>query len=157
MHFSFTVEDIETSTQWYVDVLGLELVHRQAQDNAYTRQLVGMDDAVLKIAQLRLPGISPLRSTHMLELVEYVSPKGAGIRPLPTNDVGAAHLALMVTDIDTRYAAMVEKGVRFRNPPVQIAEGVNAGGKSCYFHDPNGITLELLQPGPTRLKQLGLL
>jgi catechol 2,3-dioxygenase-like lactoylglutathione lyase family enzyme len=47
LHFSFTVSDLERSVEWYTRVLGLALVHRQRQDNAYTRTLVGMPDAVL--------------------------------------------------------------------------------------------------------------
>jgi catechol 2,3-dioxygenase-like lactoylglutathione lyase family enzyme len=155
-HFSFTVGSLDRSLAWYTEILGLELVHRQTQDNAYTRELVGIEDAVLDIAQLRIPGSPPRHSTHMLELVEYVRPKGRGARELPTNDVGTAHLALLVTDIHERHARMVEAGVRFRHPPVAIAEGANAGGFSTYFHDPDGITLELLQPPEQRLRALGL-
>jgi catechol 2,3-dioxygenase-like lactoylglutathione lyase family enzyme len=156
LHFSFTVSDIERATRWYTEVLGLELVHRQRQDNAYTRKLVGIPDAVLEVSQLRLPGIAPLRSTHMLELVAYEHPPGEVI-DLPTTTVGVAHLALMVDDIHERHARMAAQGVVFRNPPVQIEEGANAGGWSCYFHDPDDITLELLQPSDTRLAELGLL
>ena len=46
LHFSFTVSDIERSIDWYTRVLGLEFVHRQRQDNEYTRKLVGIPDAV---------------------------------------------------------------------------------------------------------------
>lgn len=152
-HFSFTVSDLERSVRWYTDVLELELVHRQRQDNAYTRTLVGIPDAVLEIAQLRLPGIAPRHSTHMLELVQYLRPASATI-DLPTTTVGVAHLALMVDDVHARHARMSARGVAFRNPPVEIAEGVNAGGFSCYLHDPDGITLELLQPSPARLREL---
>ena len=41
-------------------------------------------------------------------------------------------------------------------PPVAITAGANLGGFACYFHDPDGITLELLQPSPERLAALGL-
>jgi lactoylglutathione lyase len=154
-HFSFTVSDLDRSIAWYTDVLGLELVHRQRQDNAYTRTLVGIPDAVLEIAQLRIPGVPPRRSTHMLELVEYVAPAGDVVE-LRTTTVGVAHLALMVDDVHERHARMVGQGVAFRNAPVAIEEGANAGGFSCYFSDPDGITLELLQPSPARLRELGL-
>jgi lactoylglutathione lyase len=145
LHFSFTVSDIERSIDWYTRVLGLELVHRQRQENEYTRKLVGIPDAVLEVAQFVVPGVPPARSTHMLELVEYIAPKGRTPGTLPTNDVGVAHLALMVTDIHERHARMTEQGVVFRNPPVEITAGANQGGYACYFHDPDGITLELLQ------------
>jgi lactoylglutathione lyase len=155
-HFSFTVSSLDRSVEWYTDVLGLELVLRQRQDNEYTRRLVGIDDAVLDIAQLRIPGSAPRHSTHMLELVEYLQPSGRGIRHLPTNDVGTAHLALLVTDMHARYERMAAHGVRFRNPPVRITEGANAGGLTVYFHDPDGITLELVQPSEARARELGL-
>jgi catechol 2,3-dioxygenase-like lactoylglutathione lyase family enzyme len=156
LHFSFTVSDIEASIDWYTRVLGLELVHRQRQDNEYTQILVGIPGAVLEVAQFAVPGVPPARSTHMLELVEYVTPKAERTGSLQTNSVGCAHLALMVTDVHARHARMLEQGVVFTNPPVAITAGANTGGYSCYFHDPDGITLELLQPSPARLEAMGL-
>lgn len=155
LHFSFTISDIERSIAWYRDVLGLELVHRQRGDNAYTRTLVGMPDAVIEAAQFRVPGVQPRLSTHMLELVAYESPPGE--RPsLATNDVGVAHLAFIVADVRAEHARLSAQGVVFRNAPVEITEGANAGGAACYFQDPDGITLELLEPGPERKRALGL-
>ena len=72
-HFSFTVSDLDRSVDWYTDVLGMELVHRQVQDNDYTRTLVGLPDASLEIAQLKLPDVLPGPSTHILELVRIPS------------------------------------------------------------------------------------
>jgi catechol 2,3-dioxygenase-like lactoylglutathione lyase family enzyme len=155
LHFSFTVSDIDRSVQWYTEVLGLELVHRQRQENEYTPILVGIPGAVLEVAQLKLPGIDSRFSTHMLELIQYVTPDG-GARELPTNQVGVAHLALLVNDISDRYERMRASGVVFRNPPVEITEGANAGGYACYLHDPDGITLELLQFSPARADALGI-
>jgi lactoylglutathione lyase len=154
LHFSFTVSSIERSVAWYTEVLGLELVHRQRQENPYTEKLVGIPGAVLEVAQFRIPDVSPGHSTHMLELVEYESPCGEVERGPATNEVGAAHLAFLVDDLPERYERMVAAGVAFRNPPVEITEGANRGGMAAYLHDPDGITLELLQPSPERLREL---
>jgi catechol 2,3-dioxygenase-like lactoylglutathione lyase family enzyme len=156
LHFSFTVSDIERSVDWYTRVLELELVHRQRQDNEYTRKLVGIPGAILEVAQFAVPGVPPARSTHMLELVEYIEPRGRDLGELATNSVGCAHLALMVDDIHERYMRMGAQGVPFRNPPVAITAGANEGGFACYFCDPDGITLELLQPPVRRRRELGL-
>jgi catechol 2,3-dioxygenase-like lactoylglutathione lyase family enzyme len=156
LHFSFTVRDIEASIDWYTRVLGLELIHRQRQENAYTQVLVGIPGAVLEVAQFAVPGVSPGKSTHMLELVEYITPHGPEIGRLEPNTVGASHLALIVTDIHARYERLREQGVEFRNPPVEITAGANIGGFGCYFHDPDGLTLELHQPSPARLAAMGL-
>jgi catechol 2,3-dioxygenase-like lactoylglutathione lyase family enzyme len=96
-HFSFTVSDIEASVAFYRDLLGLELIHQQEQDNAYTRALVGFPDASLRIAQLAVPGEPRGISGHHLELVQYVVPKGAPFGP-ERNRPGAGHLAFCVAD-----------------------------------------------------------
>ncbi|GAA1696881.1 hypothetical protein GCM10009733_110160 [Nonomuraea maheshkhaliensis] len=147
-HFSFTVADLDRSVAFYRDLLGFTLVHRQVQDNAYTRRLVGYPDAVLRVAQLSVPGQPRGVSTHDLELVEYVRPRGEPRDParhLP----GAAHLALTVEDARAEHARLAAAGVRFVNAPAEITEGVNRGGYACYFLDPDEITLELVQPPAT--------
>ena len=153
LHFAFTVSDIAKSITWYTEVLGLELVAQQRSDNAYIKQLVGMPDAVLEVAQFRIKGVSPGLSTHMLELIQYVTPVG-GSPSFPTNATGTAHLGFLTDDINRDYQRLVGLGVDFTNPPVAITEGVNAGGAACYFRDPDRITLELLMPSPERLASL---
>ncbi len=146
-HFSFTVADIERSVEFYRDVLGMELVHRQEQSNAYTRKFVGYPDAHLKVAQLRIKGRETGRSGHLLELVEYVAPKGQKVDTRTPNP-GTAHLAFEVDDIQAEYRRMVALGVRFRSEPVAIEAGINKGGHTVYFLDPDDITLEILEAPP---------
>ena len=148
-HFSFTVSDIEKSIRFYRDLLGMELVHRQVQDNAYTCQLVGYPDARLLVAQFKFRNL-PAISGHVLELVQYVRPPGVRL-DTRTQNVGSAHMAFLVDDAEQEYERLTRLGVRFRNPPVAITEGINKGGKAAYFLDPDEITLELLQVPPQRL------
>jgi catechol 2,3-dioxygenase-like lactoylglutathione lyase family enzyme len=149
-HFSFTVSDLDRSIAFYRDLLGFRLVHVQEQDNPYTRRLVGFPDAVLRVAQLAVPGQPRGISTHDLELVEYVRPKGVR-REGQICDPGAPHLAIAVADARTAHERLVGAGVRFVSSPNAITAGVNEGGYACYFHDPDDIVLELLQPPAHRL------
>jgi len=150
-HFSFTVSDIEQSIRFYRDVVGLELVHTQEQANPYTRKLVGYPDAHLKVAMFRIPGAYVGRSGHILELVEYVAPRGEKLDTRTLN-TGAAHLAFEVDDIHAEFARMAALGVRFRSSePVAIEAGRNKGGYTVYFLDPDDITLEIIQPPPRPL------
>ena len=144
-HFSFTVSDLDRSVDFYVRTLGLELVHRQEQANAYTAALVGFDGASLRIAQLRVPGQPRAASSHDLELVEYVEPRGEPYGR-GRNRPGASHLALVVDDAHAEYKRLSAEGVQFVSPPQEITAGVNQGGFTCYFVDPDEITLELVQP-----------
>lgn len=155
LHFSFTVRDIAETVDWYTRVLGLELVHQQTGDNDYTRTLVGVPDAVLRVAQFKIPGLDSKYSSHMLEMVEYVGRAGDE-RAHPVSRVGGAHLGFVVTDIHARYRKLKSAGVEFVNPPVRITEGVNEGGYACYFRDPDGNTLELLQFSDARARERGL-
>lgn len=151
-HFSFTVSDLDRSVAFYRDLLGFELVHTQEQDNPYTRRLVGLPDAVLRVAQLAIPGQPRGLSTHDLELVEYVRPKGVrGDGRIC--DPGAAHLAITVSDARGEHERLSAAGVRFVSAPNAITAGVNEGGFACYFHDPDDIVLELLEPPPHRWAQ----
>lgn len=149
-HFSFTVSDLERSILFYRDVLGFEMIHRQEGTNEYTRRLVGYPDAHIKVAQFAVPGEPRGISTHDLELVEYVTPRG---RRGDVNicNPGEGHLAFAVDDIHERYGRLVAAGVRFFSPPNEITAGVNVGGYTCYFHDPDQIVLEMIQPPPDRL------
>lgn len=147
-HVSFTVRDLDASVKWYTEVLGLEFVRGQVQHNEYTGKLVGYPEAHLKVAQLRVPGQTIPMSRHHIELVEYVNPRGEDI-PLDTNRNGVGHWAFMVDDIHAEFDRLKALGVKFKaDKPVAIEQGVNKGGFAVYFTDPDGITLELLQPPP---------
>jgi catechol 2,3-dioxygenase-like lactoylglutathione lyase family enzyme len=147
-HVSFTVSDLDASVKWYTEVLGLEYVRGQIQKNAYTDKLVGYPDAHLKVAQLRVPGSTVPLSRHHIELVEYINPRGEDI-PLDTNRTGVGHWAFMVDDIHTEFNRLKALGVSFKAAtPIPIEAGVNQGGYTIYFIDPDGITLELMQPPP---------
>lgn len=145
-HVSFTVSNLEASVKWYTEVLGLEYVRGQVQHNAYTARLVNFPDAHLKVAQLRVPGETIPLSRHHIELVEYVHPRGEDI-PLDTNRTGVGHWAFMVEDLHAEFARLKALGVQFKSDgPVAIEAGVNKGGYTIYLNDPDGITLELVQP-----------
>jgi catechol 2,3-dioxygenase-like lactoylglutathione lyase family enzyme len=150
-HFSFTVADLDASVVFYVSQMGLELIHRQEQSNEYTRRLVGYPDAHLRIAQLVVPGQPRGLSTHDLELVQYVQPKG-NRGDVEIYNPGAAHMAFAVDDIHERYETLHAQGVRFFSPPNAITAGINEGGFTCYLEDPDQIVLELVQPPAHRLK-----
>jgi lactoylglutathione lyase len=144
-HVGFSVRDIEASIEFYTTGLGLELVHRQSQDNPYTHALVGYPNASLHIAQFAIEGVQPPPSGHILELIEYVAPRGEWLPP-ENSRIASGHLALEVDDIYDRVERLRGMGAQLISEPVEITAGVNAGGRTVYLRDPDGITLELLQP-----------
>lgn len=143
-HTGFTVSDIERSIAFYEGAVGLRLRHRQEQRNAYTATFVGYPDAHLKVAQFELPAGTDAVSGHVLELCEYVAPRGATIAP-GTNAVGSGHLALETDDLDGTLERVRAAGGAAVSEPVDITAGINAGGRTVYVRDPDGITIELVQ------------
>jgi catechol 2,3-dioxygenase-like lactoylglutathione lyase family enzyme len=95
-----------------------------------------------------IPGETIPISRHHIELVEYIYPRGKDI-PLDTNCTGFGHWAFMVDDTQTEFKRLKSLGVQFKaEKPIAIEAGVNKGRYTIYFTDPDGITLELIQPPP---------
>ncbi|MDA8345658.1 MAG: VOC family protein [Thermaerobacter sp.] len=146
-HFSYTVSNLERTVAFYRDLLGFEVVHEQEQANAYTDRLVGYEGAHLRVAMLKV-GDQVGVSGHVLELVQYVAPKGERMNGEPKNTL-AAHMALYVRDLPSIYSKLREAGVTFRSfgdGPVAIEAGRNKGGYTCYALDPDGFVVEIVQP-----------
>ena len=91
-------------------------------------------------------GENPTWSLHRdLELIEYLDPRGRPSRP-ETNDPGATHISLRVSDVDATYERLREAGVSVRSEPVKITvPGAWQGARCFYASDPDGVTVELIQ------------
>ena len=139
-HTSYTVSDIERSKAFYCDLLGCELLWEREIVEKYFRDIVAFPDSVVKAAELRIPG-----TDHMLELFEYVHPRGQK-QDLNTNNPGNSHLAFIVDDLQAFYQELKAKGVKFKSEPIEVDYGDNTGAWGVYVVDPDGISMELFQP-----------
>ena len=66
-------------------------------------------------------------------------------KPIPNNYLGAAHVCFLVDDIRANKAELESKGVEFYSDVNVVDEGPLAGWRWCYFSDPDGLTLELVE------------
>lgn len=144
-HTSGTVSDLDRSIAFYRDLLGFELIDTRVRVGSFIEQVVGFEGAELRIAALGIPGAPSVPSGHHLELIEYVAPRGVKL-DLRTCNVGAAHLALATDSIHETYERLSRGGVTFVSEPVAIPSAASAGGYACYLRDPDGFTIELVQP-----------
>lgn len=84
----------------------------------------------------------------VLEILEYLIPDKHP-NPPDTANPGNVHICLAVDDIGAmRERALACGAVPVSPGPVEVTVGPNAGARACYLRDPDGITLELLQPPP---------
>jgi catechol 2,3-dioxygenase-like lactoylglutathione lyase family enzyme len=139
-HTSFTVSDLDRSVAFYRDRLGFRVLDVAGRPRDFAERVTGIPAADIRIAYLEAGG-------HRLELIQYLSHPGARA-DVRTCNVGSGHLAFDVDDIEGMYRALRAQGVAFASEPLEAPAGTNRGAKVCYFRDPDGITLELIQPPP---------
>ena len=137
-HTSFTVSDVDRSVRFLRDVIGLELISMEPRDPDVIEAITGVDGAEVMVAYLRGHG-------HTMELIEYRAPREREhVRPRPC-DVGFAHVAYEVNDLDAAIANAREHDVIPINLPVTLEQGPNRGFRVVYLRDPDGITFEFIE------------
>lgn len=138
-HTSITVADMERSLRFYRDLLGMEFMFERDVDGGYITDIVGYKDLKMKIVFLMGGG-------EKLELIQYLSPKGEAINPESYNS-GSAHLAFVVDDAFEWHKKLTDAGVKIRSAkPVLIASGAHKDWHAFYMYDPDGVSLEFMQP-----------
>jgi len=146
-HVCIIVSDLERSLAFYRDLLGLEVLDRVDLIAGKEVSLgVGIPDARFQLVHL---GAS--EGPTRLELLHYLSPKS---KPLPpearSNDIGTAHAAFRVNNIEACYDRLRGKGVRF----ISELQESSTGERFCYFYDPDGAILEIIEPPTGHMKSL---
>ncbi|WP_312642686.1 VOC family protein [Hydrogenoanaerobacterium sp.] len=117
-HVAIIVSDYEKSKQFYVDLLGFEIVRENYRESRGDYKLdLKFGDSELEL--FGMPG-SPARVTQ---------PEACGLR----------HLAFAVDCIEDVIEELNSKGIE--TEPVRIDEFT--GKKMTFFRDPDGLPLEL--------------
>ena len=141
-HTGITVSDIERSLSFWRDVLRFELSHRAHQKGELAEQITGVIGAEILIAVLKAPG-------HKIELLEYRAPSGRRqTNELQPCDLGAAHVALTVDNLDAVLERIADSGWKAAGKPQTLTMGPNAGKRVVYVRDPDGTTIEFMQVPP---------
>ena len=138
-HTGITVANLERSLSFWQDVLGFELSHRAHHTGDLASEATGVLGADISIAVLKGYG-------HKIELLEYLAPpdrKHVNLRPC---DVGSVHVAFAVDDVDAVLKAIVASGWKAAGKPQTLQTGPNAGKRVVYVRDPDGTTIEFMQP-----------
>lgn len=140
-HTSFTVSNLDRTLAFFCDGLGFQATGRAPRSKDAIETVTGVPGAAVTICYVQGPG-------HRIELIEYSGPDDRSrVKPRPC-DVGFAHVAYDVDDIDAAVAMAARYDVLPINPPYVVDQGPNAGGKAAYLRDPDGITVEFIQPPP---------
>ncbi len=142
-HTGITVTNLERSVAFWRDVLGFELSHRAHHTGDLASEVTGVPGADIWIAVLKAPG-------HKIELLEYRAPSDRKRAELIPCDVGSVHVALTVDNLDAVLSAIAASGWKAAGKPQILKTGPNAGKRVVYVGDPDGTTIEFMQPPPDK-------
>ena len=136
VHVGIPVNDMERSLQFYHEALGLKIDSSREVSGAAISAGVQVPNARIKITLLDA-------GNTKLELLQYLEPKGR-THDRRNNDVGASHVAFVMSDIQGTYERLQELGVPCNAPPYPSTHPEGWGW--FYARDPDGITVEFNGP-----------
>ncbi len=156
-HTALFVTDLDRSLDFYVGLLGFELLNRNdGWGGEFLDRVVNAEGARINLAVLQLGGV-------VIELIEVLSPADFPT-DASTRASGLARIGFAVEDIDEVYERLRAAGTRFMGEGViqtvwwqpEVAAGAAGadgeltshfkGGRAVNFFDPDGIILELQEP-----------
>ena len=144
-HINIVVTNLERAVRFYTEVLGFTKTKEAYLEGEWIDRIDGLRGVKARAAFIVAPAGEP-----RIELLEYEAPRG-NLMPEASraNTMGLRHIALRVDDMDATVAKLLAAGVHVFSDPVRGPDGVvqhDAGEKVLvYFHDPDGVILELAE------------
>ena len=136
-HTGIVVRDLESSLDFYRDLLGLSVWKREKEEGAFIENVVNIPGVCLEWVKLKAPGGS------LVELLQYHShPDSQPLEDQASNRLGCSHIALTVDNLDLIYQQLCEHGSHCKSSPQISPDGKV---KMLYCHDPDGTILELVE------------
>ena len=135
-HVGITVGELDRSVDWYCTNFGLREIARNHLEGALISEQTDLPGTEIDVALLA-------GSNTIVELLCYGRPAGLPYT-LRTCDVGAAHVCIVVDDLEATCSEMAGRGVEFHAKPCSLI----GASRMVYVRDPDGIMVELLQPTP---------
>jgi glyoxylase I family protein len=139
LHTGFTVADLRATLKLLCDCFGFSATEPHVPPSETLSRIIGVAGAVAEIAYVNMPG-------HRIELLQYLAPVPDYVAYLRPYDVGFAHLALLVSDVDAMAAKAATHGFQRCSDIPTIEHGRNKGRKATYLRDASGFTIELMGP-----------
>jgi catechol 2,3-dioxygenase-like lactoylglutathione lyase family enzyme len=135
-----TVVDLERSIAFWEQLLTTTSRDRRVMEGPQVGVMVGYPGVHIDSCWIDLPG------GVALELLQYLDRTDEPYDP-GTAHPGNVHVCLQVADMDTMYAHALRCGARpVSERPIVVPAGPRAGTRLAYLRNPDGVTIELVQP-----------
>lgn len=140
-HVGITVGNLDASVTFYCRYLACRVAGRAEITGTDIDAIVGLPNVRIQAVDLELPG------GGILELLHYVSPGGKSLEQRNC-DPGSTHFAIEVADIEAVREALAADGFTVGSRSILLGgTGTFWDGMTVlYVQDPDGRTVELVQP-----------
>ncbi len=137
-HHGITVASLEGALTFFEGVLGFRSGPVLFLPEGFAAGITGVPGASIRAVFVEAPGLH-------IELLEYQSPDDRSNLPPRPCDIGSAHLALFVDNIEGVADAAKVAGWHLAGTIQQIVTGPRVGGYAAYLTDGHGTIIELVQ------------
>ena len=134
-HVSISTNNFEKMLHFYRDLIGLPFStsYDWEPGNQPADLVVGLKNSSVRTALLRA-------GNTFVEIFQYLNPMGKDSIPnRPACDAGITHICFDVIDVDGEYKRLLDAGITFHTPPVDVGGVV----RTTYGRDPDGNIFEL--------------
>lgn len=134
-HTGIVIDDLEASLRFYQDMLGFEVVKRMDEVGNFIDRISSLQNIKVTTVKMALP------DGQMIELLYYhTHPGKRDVREIC--DIGIAHIAFTVDDLDSEYDRLKKEGVQFNASPQLSPDGY---AKVTFCKAPEGTFVELVE------------
>ncbi len=142
-HTGIVVDNLESSLDFYVGLLGFQIVNSADEDEGFIYKILNVKKAGLKTTKLC---VGEGNRKQLIELLsfndKYANTNNVRDNTFNLTTVGLTHIALGVNGLDHLYKKLRKKGVKFISQP-EIAPDKYA--KVCFCRAPEGTYIELVE------------
>jgi catechol 2,3-dioxygenase-like lactoylglutathione lyase family enzyme len=137
LHTGFTVADVRETARFFRECLGFAVSEPHTPSAPMLSRIIGVPGAEAEIAYVTAPN-------HVIELLQYHSPRTESVVARRASDVGFAHIAFLVDDVGEVARRAAEFGFLVQPDIPRIETGRSAGKRATYLRDAHGFTIELM-------------
>jgi catechol 2,3-dioxygenase-like lactoylglutathione lyase family enzyme len=134
-HTGIVVEDLDMSMHFYCNLLGFKITRRMEESGRYIDNTLSLKGVRVATVKMKTP------DGQMIELLRFHSHQREQ-KTRNINDIGIAHIAFEVEDLNAGYNSLKDEGVLFNSPPQLSPDGC---AKVAFCRAPEGTLIELVE------------
>jgi catechol 2,3-dioxygenase-like lactoylglutathione lyase family enzyme len=138
-HIAICVRDLDTSLEFYRDLLGMRVTFDEVQDTT-SGGLPSVYKHHRKTRRTVHVRYGEGHTTPSLVLTNHPGDQADG-EPIKLDQIGISHLSFSVKDVKALAGELAAKGVRMA-APIEAFTNAQGGVSSIFVYDPDGILLQ---------------